>query len=209
MFVDMLRGFRFESLRDSFVQCISLLNKAWRDQTAWRLHVTESTLQHLELSTLPKSHCMFDNYVYVAFCIQEGLWKNLSFPTHLSPLYLFHTNYTMRLFRTRAVGRGWLIADLLPEYHMHFRNLCRTAARELWQMVLLENWRTKRSGQSACARNDDRFSEQLSVLCMTYLGWVGTYKAQSCRHAASTLLERSPLIEPPLVRTFVLQMLPN
>jgi len=82
------------------------------------------------------------NLVYVAFCLQEGLWKNLSFPTHLSPLYLFHTNYTMRLFRTRAVGRGWLIADLLPEYHRHFRNLCRTTARELWPMFVtgeLEN----------------------------------------------------------------------
>ena len=33
---------------------------------------------------------------------------------------------------------------------------------------------------------------------MTYLGWVGTYKAQSCRHAASTVAERSPLMSLPL-----------
>ena len=60
----------------------------------------------------------------------------------LPTLTFFSQTGTMRLFRTRAVGRGWLIADLLPEYHRHFRNLCRTTARELWPMFVtgeLEN----------------------------------------------------------------------
>ena len=39
-----------------------------------------------------------------------------------------------------------------------------------------EDWKTERSGQSACAINDDRFAELPLVLCMTYLGGVGTYE---------------------------------
>jgi len=38
--------------------------------------INESTLQHLELSTSPKSHCMFDNYVYVAILAQGGFVEN-------------------------------------------------------------------------------------------------------------------------------------
>ena len=129
-------------------------------------------------------------------------------PTSPHSTFFTQTIQWGSLGQEQLVGGGWLQTSY--QSTICISGTCAEQLHESYgQCSLLENWRTKRSGQSACARNDDRFSEQLSVLCMTYLGWVGTYKAQSCRHAASTLLERSPLIEPPLVRTFVLQMLPN